>query len=243
MQYSPYDPWRRYTAPLLDPLSTTAAALATLGEGSTATGGAMALTGIGTSVSAANTIAGGDYAAQMGRAKQAEANFEADQDVANAASELATAQRQAIDVNQRADLARSSAVTQAAANGFNAGAGSALTNPAQIAARGRYQADMDLWSGQNQASGLTNRAAGKRYTGELNTLAGTTSYYTLHFRLHFFLLCCLRFHGPDGLSDLGTIPKNGTSDVGQSLNFDSTIRMLSPSAPTRPGTSFSAQSQ
>ena len=172
MQYSPYNPWRKYTSPLFDPLSTTAAALATLGGGSAATGGAMALTGIGTGISAANTLAGGAYAAQMGRAKQAEANFEADQDVANAAGEIATAQRQAIDVNQRADLTRSSAVAQAAANGVNAGAGSALTNQAQIAARGRYQADMDLWSGQNQASGLMNRAAGKRYTGELDALAG-----------------------------------------------------------------------
>jgi hypothetical protein len=172
MQYSPYHPLRKYTSPLLDPLSTTAAALATLGGGSAATGGAMALTGIGTGISAANTIAGGDYAAQIGRAKQAEANFEADQDVANSAGEIATAQRQAIDVNQRADLLRSSAIAQAAANSVNAGAGSTLTNQAQIAARGRYQADMDLWSGQNQASGLMNRAAGKRYTGELDALAG-----------------------------------------------------------------------
>jgi hypothetical protein len=172
MQYSPYDPWRKYTSPLRDPLSTTAAALATLGGGSAATGGAMALSGIGSGISAANTIAGGGYAAQLGQAKQAEANFEAGQDVANAAGEVAAAQRQAIDINQRADLLRSSAVAQAAANGVNAGAGSALTNQAQIAGRGRYQADMDLWSGQNQASGLMNRAAGQRYTGDLDALAG-----------------------------------------------------------------------
>ncbi|HLK80239.1 MAG TPA: hypothetical protein VKT99_01915 [Xanthobacteraceae bacterium] len=86
--------------------------------------------------------------------------------------EIAAAQRQAIDLNQRAGLMRSSAVAQAAANGVNAGAGSALTSQAQIAARGRYQADMDLWSGQNQASGLMNRAAGKRYSGDLDALAG-----------------------------------------------------------------------
>src|SRR5579871_796071 len=98
MQYSPYDPWRKYASPPRDPLSTTAAALATLGGGSAATGGAMGLTGIGTGISAANTIAGGSYAAQMGRAKQAEANFEADQDVANSAGEIATAQRQSLDV-------------------------------------------------------------------------------------------------------------------------------------------------
>ncbi|HKD31423.1 MAG TPA: hypothetical protein VKC66_36665 [Xanthobacteraceae bacterium] len=172
MQYSPYQPFRKYSSPLFDPLSTTAAALATLGGGSAATGGAMALTGIGTGISAMNTIAGGDYAARIGRAKQAEAKFEADQDVSNAAGEIASAQRQAIDVNQKASLLRSSAVASAAAGGVNTGAGSALTNQAQIAARGRYQADMDLWSGQNQASGLLNRAAAKRYTGDLDALAG-----------------------------------------------------------------------
>ena len=172
MQYFPYHPLWKYSLPVFDPLSTTTAALATLGGGSAATGGAMALTGIGAGISAANTIAGGGYAAQVGRMKQAEANFEADQDVANAAGETAAAQRRAIDINRRAGLLSSSAVADAAANGVNAGAGSVLTNQAQIAARGRYQADMDLWSGQNQATGLLNRAAGKRYTGELDAIGG-----------------------------------------------------------------------
>src|SRR5216683_1304608 len=172
MQYSPYDPLRKYTCPLFDPLSTTAAALATLGGGSAATGGAMALTGIGAGISAANTISGGSYAARAGRMKQAEANFEADQDIANAAGETAAAQRQAIDISQKAHLLRSSAVATAAATGVNAGTGSALTNQAQIAARGRYQADMDLWSGQNQASGSMKQAAAKRYTGEMDLLGG-----------------------------------------------------------------------
>ena len=172
MQYSPYDPFRKYTCPLFDPLSTTAAALATLGGGSAATGGAMALTGIGAGISAANTVAGGSYAAQAGRMKQAEANFEADQDVANAAGETAAAQRQAIDISQKARLLSSSAVATAASTGVNAATGSALTNQAQIAARGRYQADMDLWSGQNQASGSMNQAAAKRYTGEMDELGG-----------------------------------------------------------------------
>jgi hypothetical protein len=172
MQYSPYHPFRKYASPPCDPLSTTAAALATLGGGSAATGGAMALTGIGTGLSAANTLAGGSYAAQVGRAKQAEANFEADQDVANAAGETASAQRQGLDTIQKADRLQSAAVAQAAANGIDAGAGSALTNQAQIAARGRYLADTDLWSGQNQATGLMNRAAGKRYTGDLDAIAG-----------------------------------------------------------------------
>jgi hypothetical protein len=172
MQYSPYHPFRKYASPPCDPLSTTAAALATLGGGSAATGGAMALTGVGTGLAAANTLAGGGYAAQVGKAKQAEANFEAAQDVANSAGEIASAQRQALDAGQKADRVRASAVAQAAANGVDAGAGSALANQAQIAARGRYQADMDLWSGENQATGLMNRAAAKRYSGELDALAG-----------------------------------------------------------------------
>jgi hypothetical protein len=172
MSYSPYDPLRKYMSPPCDPLSTTAGALAALGGGSAATGGAAALTGAGAGISALNTLMGGAFASTAGKAKQAEANYEAGQDVANSAGAIASAQRQALDAGQRADLLRSSAVAQAAANGVNAGAGSALTNQAQIAARGRYQADMDLWSGQNQATGLLNQAAAKRYTGDLDALGG-----------------------------------------------------------------------
>src|SRR5262249_26311605 len=115
MQYSPYHPFRKYTSPPRDPLSTTAAALMTLGGGSAATGGAMALTGAGAGIAAANTIAGGKYAAQAGQMKQAEANFEADQDVANSAGEIAAAQRQALDINHKGNLLRSAAVANAAA--------------------------------------------------------------------------------------------------------------------------------
>lgn len=156
MQYSPYHPFRRYTSPLCDPLSTTAGALTAAGAG----------------FSALNTLMGGGFAAAIGKAKQAEANVEADQDAANSAGAIAAAQRQALDTGQKADRLRSSAVAQAAAAGIDAGAGTALTNQAQIAARGRYQAGMDLWSGQNQATGLLNQAAAKRFTGDLDALGG-----------------------------------------------------------------------
>jgi hypothetical protein len=172
MQYSPYDPLRKYMSPPRDPLSTTAGALAALGGGSAATGGAAALTGIGSGISALNALMGGAFASTIGKAKQAEANFEAEQDVINSAGAIASAQRQALDAGQKADRLRSSAVAQTAANGVDAGAGSALINQAQIAARGRYQADMDLWSGQNHATGLLNQAAAKRYTGDLDALGG-----------------------------------------------------------------------
>lgn len=172
MQYSPYDLWQKYTSPPRDPLSVTGAALASLGGGSALSGGAAALSGIGTAFSAANTIAGGGYAAQAGQMKQAEANFEATQDIENAAGETAAAQRQALDISQKANLVRSSAVADAAAGGVNAGAGSALTNQAQIASRGTYQAGAELWSGQNRATGLLNQAAGTQYSGYMAALGG-----------------------------------------------------------------------
>jgi hypothetical protein len=156
MQYSPYHPLRKYTSPLFDPLTTTAAALSAAGTG----------------ISAANTIAGGNYAAQAGQMKQTEANFEAQQDIENAAGETAATQRQAIDTDQKANLLRSSAVANAAANGVNAGAGSALTNQAQIAARGNYQARMEMWSGQNQATGSLNQATAKQYSGYMDLIGG-----------------------------------------------------------------------
>ena len=158
MQYHPYDVWQKYAGAVFDPL--------------TVTGAAAALRGIGSALSAANTIAGGSYAAEAGQMKAAEANFEANQDVENSAGDIAAAQRQGLDVSQRADLLRSSAVAQAAAGGIDAGGGSALTNQAKIAGRGSYQAAMDLWQGQNRATGLLNQAAARRYSGYMDLLGG-----------------------------------------------------------------------
>ncbi len=172
MQYAPYDPWRTYTSPLFDPLSVTGAALASLGGGSAATGGAMALTGIGSAISTASTIAGGSYANATGQMQRQAATFQAQQFQENAAGDIAAAQRQAIDAGQKADLVRSSAVARAAGGGVNAGTGSALTNQAEIVNRGRQNGLLDLWQGQNQATGLLNQAQGVRYTGDMDVLAG-----------------------------------------------------------------------
>jgi hypothetical protein len=169
MQYSPYAPLRLYTSPLFDPLSMTAAAL---GGGSAMTGGAMALSGIGSAISAASTLAGGSYAATAAQMKQQAANYQAAQLQQNAGGEIAAAQRQAFDVNQKTNLARSSAVANAAASGINAGAGSAVTNQSGIVQRGQYLSAMDLWGGENRATGLMNQAQGLQYTGAMDALAG-----------------------------------------------------------------------
>jgi hypothetical protein len=200
MQYFPCNPWRKYSA-LLSPLNMAGAALS----------------GFGTAVSAANTIAGGDYAAQLGQMKQSEANFEATQDVQNAASETAAAQRQAIGTVQKANLLRSSAVANAAAGGVDAGTGSALANQAQIAARGRYQAGMDLWSGQNQATGSLNQAAAKQYSGEMDVIGGEEAQRASTLNA----LSTIAGGGTSILRMYGGNRNNGVGSLGNSLQLGS----------------------
>jgi hypothetical protein len=158
MQYLPCDLWRKYASPLFDPLSLT--------------GGAMALGGIGSAVSAANTLAGGNYAASAGQLQQQSANYQAQQLQQNAPSEIAAAQRQAINAGQNANMLRSSAVANAAAGGVNPGSGSALTNQAEIVNKGQQNSLLDLWQGQNRSTGLLNQAQGAQFSGDVDALAG-----------------------------------------------------------------------
>lgn len=171
MQYLVYSPSLKYCGALFDPLSVTGTAMAGLG-GAGFAGSAFALRNIGSALSATNTIAGGDYALEAGEMKQSLADFQAQQDVENSAGEIASAQRQALNVNNQANLQRSSAVANAAAGGVEAGTGSALTNQAQIMSRGNYQAGLDLWQGQSRATQLLNQAAGKQYSGYMDLLGG-----------------------------------------------------------------------
>jgi hypothetical protein len=198
MQYFPYDPLRKYTSPLFDPLSMTAA---TLG------GGAMGLTGIGSAISAASSLAGGGYAQEAAQMKQQAANYQAAQLRQNAGGEIAAAQRQAFDVDQKTNMLRSSAVANAAAAGVNAGTGSAVTNQSGIVGRGSYLAGMDLWNGQNRATGLLNQAQGVQYSGYIDALAGQEAQRASY------------------LSAMSTIAGGGAS----------LMRMYGANAPTTPG--------
>jgi hypothetical protein len=134
----------------------------------------------GGALSAAGTLAGGANAAQTGAMKQTAQQFAAQQDVQNSASDIAAAQRQGIDVKQKANLVASTARANAAASGVDASTGSAATNQAQIGARGEYESLMDLWQGQNRASGDLNKAAAATYQGQIDELSGqaqqTASY-------------------------------------------------------------------
>lgn len=126
----------------------------------------------GGAVSAAGTLAGGANAAQTGRMQQQGAEFQATQDKMNSAADIAGAQRSAIDVGQKANLLRSSAVASTAAGGVLTTSGSPLTNEADITSRGRYAAALDLFNGENAASSDLNKAAAAEYTGKMDLIGG-----------------------------------------------------------------------
>lgn len=126
----------------------------------------------GSAMSAMGTIAGGNAAAAYGQAQKQAADFQATQDVMNSAAAIAAASRRAIETSQKANLVRSSAVAGAAAGGVTTTTGSPLTNEAQIGARGRYAAALDMWNGQNAASGDLNKAAAEHYSGLIDEMGG-----------------------------------------------------------------------
>lgn len=130
------------------------------------------LTAVGGGISAFSTIAGGGAAAKIGQAQQQAAEFTATQQTSNAAGEIAGAGRQSIDIAQRANLLRSSAVASTAAGGVVTTSGSPLTNEAGIASRGRNEAALAMFNGENRASGLLNEAAATRTTGSLEAASG-----------------------------------------------------------------------
>lgn len=126
----------------------------------------------GGALSAAGTLAGGSAAATMGRLQQQAEQFQATQDRMNAAGDIAGAQRQAIDISQRANLTRSTAVASAAAGGVVTTSGSPVTNQAQISARGNYASRLALFNGQNAATSDINKATAAEYTGQMDLIGG-----------------------------------------------------------------------
>lgn len=132
-----------------------------------------ALQGIGAMAGAAGTLASGNYAASA-------ANYQAAQLRQNAAGEIAVGQRQMFDTQRRSQLLQSTAVAQAGASGVDASSGSPLTVTGDIAKRGEYQALLDMWQGENRATGLENQAAGVEYEGqEKQAMAPLSAFGTL----------------------------------------------------------------
>jgi hypothetical protein len=132
----------------------------------------LAATAAGAATSAAGTIAGGRAAQLSGQAANASANYTAQQLESNAAAATAAGQRRMLDTQDKSRLLQSTAIARAAGSGTNPGVGSPLATVGDIAQRGSYKAAMDLWSGQNTATGLINQAAGARYSGNAALIGG-----------------------------------------------------------------------
>lgn len=121
--------------------------------------GSMAATAIGGALSSEGTLASGSAA-------KTSADFKAAQLKQNAGQSIASNQRQALDTQQRTNLAISSATARAGASGVAADTGSPVADVGAIAQRGSYQALTQMFNGESTATGLENEAAGDEYTGE-----------------------------------------------------------------------------
>jgi hypothetical protein len=155
-----------------DPVTLTGAAVTAISGMSGATAASMAATAVGGAVTAAGTLAAGNYAKTAGEMQNQAKIYEAKQLEENAADEIASSQRRMLDTQERARLAISTSTARAGASGVDTGVGSPAENVGELAARGSYHAAMDLWQGTSNATGLLNRSQGARYSGTLDEMGG-----------------------------------------------------------------------
>lgn len=130
---------------LFDPLTSTI-----IGVGTSA---------LGSGISAAGTIAGGQMAKSM-------ADFEAKQLTNEGQTAVASSQRTMQEQQRRTALVQSTLQSRAAAGGGTATDPTVIKLGSDIAGRGEQNALMDLFEGQNRQSQYAGEAEGRRYSGE-----------------------------------------------------------------------------
>lgn len=113
----------------------------------------MAATAAGGAMSAAGTLAGGSYAKTAGEMQQQVAQQQA-------AQAIASGQRKMFDTQLRTRTAQSTLATRAGASGVDTSTGSPVATTGAVAQRGSYQALIDMFNGESNASGL-------RYSGDV----------------------------------------------------------------------------
>lgn len=154
--------------PWFDPISLTAiggaaaAAMSSVGAAAAAaplTTAGLAASAIGTGISAAGTLAGGN-------ATMAADRYAANQYNLQAQTATAEGQRQMLDQKRQAGLVESKLQANAAAGGGDTTDPSVMAAGRQIAGRGEYNALTDLFSGQNRGAGLTDEANARIASGE-----------------------------------------------------------------------------
>lgn len=136
----------------------------------------MASTAAGTIAGAAGSMTAAKGAELQGTAAQQASQYQAAQLNMNSGAAIASGQRRMLDTQQKTRLLQSSTIARAGASGVNAGVGSPQAVVGDIAKRGSYSAAMDLWKGENEATGLENQAQGTVYTGDVaKEAAGITA--------------------------------------------------------------------
>lgn len=121
----------------------------------------LALTAVGTAVSAVGTLAAGD-------AQQQAANYRAQQQEMAAKEAQAADQRQAFEQQRKTDLTLSTLQARAASQGSGDTTDDNVVKlGSDIAGRGEYQALMELFGGENRSRGLNDQAKASRYDGEV----------------------------------------------------------------------------
>ena len=113
----------------------------------------------GSIISAVGTIAAGQQA-------QAAANFQAKQLEQQGVQELAASQRESYEFKQNKERALSRQVAVAASSGLSASDPSVLYLAGETAARGRYQEEMAIYTGQERKQGLETQAKVTRMSGQ-----------------------------------------------------------------------------
>lgn len=135
-------------------------------------GASLGLQAVSGAISAASTLAGGRHAAEAGALAQQQSAMQAKQIRMNASQALASGQRRMFERQERTRMAVSSNVARAGASGVDAGSGSPAFNAGALEGRGSYQALMDLFNGQSEATGLRNQADAVEYEGALKAWEG-----------------------------------------------------------------------
>jgi hypothetical protein len=141
------------------------------------TGGLLTagLTLAGAGMGAAGTIAGGANAKAAAQGASQEAQFQAAQSRINASSDIASAQRRMFQTQDKTRLLIGSATARAGASGIDAGTGSAVENTGEIAQKGKYASALDLWNGENAASGDLNKAQADQFQSTLDLIGGNAA--------------------------------------------------------------------
>lgn len=134
----------------------------------TLTAASMAATAIGTGVSAAGTIAGGNAA-------KSAADFKAQQFQMQGQTATAEGQRSMLEEQRKTGLLQSTLQARAAGSGAGATDPTVLALGSQIAGRGEYGALTDLFQGQNRAAGLTDEANAAIATGKAQQIGSDYS--------------------------------------------------------------------